>query len=158
MVRGCPLTSHPPIEHPGQRVSGRGMDGRQKNVAGDREQHEDRQPTVRGAPETVRAEGPQRERPLADGEAHDPGAHSSAPSARARIDARTRAAVIGSSSNRTPIASLIALRTAAATGMTPDSPRPLAPNGPSASTDSISRTTISGMSPALKTAESMNVW
>ena len=64
----------------------------------------------------------------------------------------TTGAVIGSSLNRTPIASLTALATAADTGMTPDSPRPLAPNGPSASPVSIRRTTISGMSSALRIA------
>src|SRR5207245_6671692 len=66
--------------------------------------------------------------------------------------ARTRAGVIGSSVKRTPTASCTALATAAETVITPDSPRPLAPNGPSVSCDSMSRTTSSGMSSALKIA------
>src|SRR5262249_56225044 len=51
--------------------------------------------------------------------------------------ARTRAAVMGSSMKRTPMASCTALATAADTGITPDSPRPLAPNGPSTSSASV---------------------
>src|SRR5207237_801868 len=46
----------------------------------------------------------------------------------------------------------LAVAPAAAPGMRPDSPSPLAPNGPSASTLSMSRTTMSGMSSALRTA------
>src|SRR5262249_23664867 len=68
------------------------------------------------------------------------------------IASRTRSGVKGSSVMRTPIASRTALATAAATGITPDSPSPLAPNGPSGSTLSIRRTAMSGMSSALRIA------
>ena len=58
--------------------------------------------------------------------------------------------------SRTPTASFTALATAAATGMTPDSPSPLAPKGPASSMVSIKWITISGMAEAESSAYSMN--
>src|SRR6185503_2561792 len=76
----------------------------------------------------------------------------SAHRALARRAADTAAGVIGSSRNRMPIASWTAFATAADTGITPDSPSPLAPNGPSTSTVSMKRTASLGMSSALRIA------
>src|SRR6266481_1799975 len=91
----------------------------------------------------------QRLRPrLPHGRRHDAGREASA--------RNTRSGVIGSSVSRTPTASFTALATAAATGMIPASPSPLAPKGPASSIVSISSTTISGMSEAAMSAYSMN--
>src|SRR5206468_1357193 len=78
------------------------------------------------------------------------------PGPRAASARWTRSGRSGSSVILTPTASFTALATAAATGITPDSPSPLAPKGPASSTVSMSRIAISGMSPAGTSAYSMN--